>query len=86
MEKRYFEIEMSNDNTIDRSTEGHESDYSICIVGYKEPSNFKEVEEFCKEDMKKFNLKYVVSITEITKQEAYIYYDMENESKFPIFN
>lgn len=83
--KRYFEIELSNDKTIDRSTEGHESDYSICIVGEREPNSFQEVEEFCKKDMEKLKLKYVVSITEIPKLEAYTFFDMENEANFPVF-
>jgi len=84
MNKKYFEIEFSNDNTIDRSTEGCDDDYSICIVGLKSPS-IEEATEFCKEDMIKLGYKYVVSITEIPKDEAYICFDMENEEQFPIF-
>lgn len=81
--KRYFEIEFSNDNTIDRGTDGHESDYSICIIGYKSPS-IKEAEEFCKKDMEKMGYKYVVSVTEISKDEAHKFFDMENEDNLPI--
>lgn len=85
MTKRYFEIEMSNDNTIDRSVEGHESDCCICIVANREPRNFEEVGKFCKSDIERYGLKYVVSITELTKKEAYEFYNMENENSFPIF-
>lgn len=81
---RYFEIEFSNDNTIDRSTEGHETDCSICIIGTRCPS-FEEATIFCKTDMEKLKRKYVVSITEISKEEAYNYYDMENEDNLPVF-
>lgn len=76
---------MSNDDTIDRSVEGHESDYCICIVANREPRNFKEVEKFCKSDMEKLGLKYIVSMTELTEKEAHESYYMENENNFPIF-
>lgn len=81
---RYFEVEFSNDNTINRSTEGCDSDYSICIIGKRDPS-IKEVEEFCKKDMDQMGYKYVVSITEIPKEEAYAFFDMKNEENFPVF-
>lgn len=84
MLKRYFEIEFSNDNTLDRGTEGCDDDYSICIIGYDSPS-IEEATKFCKSDMEKLNYKYVVSVTEITKDEAYNFFDMENENNFPIF-
>jgi hypothetical protein len=84
MERKYFEIEFSNDNTIDRSTEGCDSDFSICIIGTKSPS-IKEATEFCKHDMELYGYKYVVSVTEIPKEEAYSFFDMSREEKFPIF-
>lgn len=84
MSKRYFEIEFSNDNTIDRSTEGCDSDYSICIVGTKSPS-IEEATEFCKNDMEFYRYKYIVSVTEIPKEEAYNFFDMSKEDIFPIF-
>lgn len=85
MENKYFEIEFSNDNTIDRSTEGCDEDYSICIIGNECPS-IKEAEDFCKKDMDKMGYKYVVSITEISKEEAHTFFDMEKEDNFPVFN
>lgn len=75
---KYFEVELSNNNNIDRSCYGDDSDFTICIKAKREPKNFKEVEEFCCEDMKIYDLKYVVSITEIPENEAYSNYNMDN--------
>ena len=75
---KYFEIELSNNNNIDRSSYGDDSDFTICIKAEREPKNFKEVEEFCCEDMKIYDLKYVVSIMEIFENEAYSNYNMDN--------
>ena len=36
---RYFEVEMSNNNTIDRSVSGDESDRTILILGTREPES-----------------------------------------------
>ena len=78
---KYFEIGLSNNNDIDRSSYGDDSDFTICIKAKREPKNFKEVEEFCCEDMKIYDLKYVVSITEISESEAYFNYNMDNITK-----
>ena len=78
---KYFEIELSNNNNIDRSSYGDDSDFTICIKAKREPKNFKEVEEFCCEDMKIYGLKYVVSITEISESEAYYNYNMNSITK-----
>ena len=78
---KYFEIGLSNNNDIDRSSYGDDSDFTICIKAKREPKNFKEVEEFCCEDMKIYDLKYVVSITEISESEAYFNYNVDNITK-----
>ena len=78
---KYFEIELSNNNNIDRSSYGDDSNFTICIKAKREPKNFKEVEEFCCEDMKIYGLKYVVFITEISESEAYYNYNMNSITK-----
>ena len=75
---KYFEVELSNNNDIDRSSCEDDSNFTICIKAKREPKNFKEVEKFCYEDMKIYDLKYVVSITEISENEAYFNYNIDN--------
>ena len=80
---RYFEVEMSNNNTIDRSTSGDESDRTILILGTREPKSLEEMERFIEKEVNPHEWegnirKYVVSITEIDKSEAYEYYNLEN--------
>ena len=43
---RYFEVEISNNNTIDRSVSGDESDRTILILGTREPESLEEMERF----------------------------------------
>lgn len=80
---RYFEVEMSNNNTIDRSVSGDESDRTILILGTREPESLEEMERFIKKEVNPHEWegdirKYVVSITEIDKDEAYENYNIEN--------
>ena len=80
---RYFEVEMSNNNTIDRSTGGDESDRTILILGTREPESLEEMERFLEKEVNPHEWegdirKYVVSITEIDKSEAYEYYNLAN--------
>ena len=80
---RYFEVELSNNNTIDRSTSGDESDRTILILGTREPESLEEMEKFIEKEVNPHELegnirKYVISITEIDKSEAYEYYNIEN--------
>ena len=58
--------------------------YSICIKAKRRP-DLGEAEEFCKNDMKKMDYDYIEDVAEITKDEAYRFFDMENESKWPVF-
>lgn len=80
---RYFEVEVSNNNTIDRSVNGDESDFTYLILGTRHPENFKEMEDFLKKEVYPYEWKdnirdYVVSITEIDKDEAYENYNLEH--------
>ena len=80
---RYFEVEVSNNNTIDRSTCGDESDRTILILGTREPESLEEMEIFIEKEVNPHEWegdirKYVVSITEIDKDEAYENYNIGN--------
>lgn len=82
---RYFEIEFDNSPRNQDGVEGEcTGDYSICILGEREPS-IQEATEFCKEDMEKMGYKYVVNVIEIPQEEARTFFDMEKEKEFPIF-
>ena len=80
---RYFEVEMSNNNTIDRSVSGDESDRTILILGTREPESLEEMERFIEKEVNPHEWegdirKYVVSITEIDKDEACENYNIGN--------
>lgn len=77
MDKHYYEIEFGNWKNL-------EDLYSICIVGTRKPT-LKEAEEFCKKDMVSMGYEYVNDVEEISAEEAHKFFDMENESSFPIF-
>ncbi len=82
---RYFEIEFDNEprnqDGLEKETIG---EYSICILGEREPS-IEEATQFCKEDMEKMGYKYVVNVLEIEQIEARTFFDMEREKEFPVF-
>lgn len=78
---RYFELGLGNSVETDWET----FDYSICIKGSREPKNFAEVNAFIKTDLEKLGYKTVVSITEITEDEAKTFFDWEQMEKAPIF-
>lgn len=60
--------------------------YGICIKSEIENPTREQVAEFLKDDMEKFNYKLedIDSIDEISLNEAKNFYDMENESNFPV--
>ena len=82
---RYFELEFDN-NPRSRDTDSDlTGQESICILAEREPT-YQEAEKFCESDMKKFGYQYVVSINELTKEEAENFYDMEDAvNRFPVF-
>lgn len=72
--KRFFEVDMSNQDT---------DTYSICIIATHEPTA-EEVKKFLAEDMKSMGYTRVDTIRETTLEEAKNFYDMENYEKFPV--
>ena len=74
---KYYEV-------VFRSYKSLTDTYSICIKATREPT-IREAEEFCKEDMEKMGYDYVNEVIEMTEQEAYIFFDMETECKWPVF-
>lgn len=56
-----------------------------CIKGEREPLNFKEANEFIKNDLQKLGYKTVVSITEIPEAEAMAFFDWDAIVKAPVF-
>lgn len=83
--RRYFEIEFDHEPRNQKCIDGDViGDYSICILGRREPS-IEEATEFCKEDMKNMGYEYVVNVREIDEDEAHTFFDMERENEFPVF-
>lgn len=68
---KYYEVEF-------------EDTYSMVIKGKRIPT-YKEVEEFLKEDMKNMGVKEVVSVIEISEDEARLFFDFSNEKNWPVF-
>ena len=82
---KYFEIEFDNEPRNQNEWDGDVvGDYSICILGEREPS-IQEAAEFCKVDMETMGYRYVVNVLEISQYEARTFFDMENEKNFPVF-
>ena len=79
-EIKYFEVELTNYDENNVPTGG----YTICIKAKREPSLI-EAKEFLAEDLRTFGYEGVLDVCEITYEEACEFYDMENESEFPIF-
>ena len=60
--------------------------YGICIKSKISSPTREQVAIFLNKDMKRYHYKLqdIDSIYEISLEEARCFYDMENESKFPI--
>ena len=71
MKYKYYEIEF-------------EDTYSMVIKAKRRPT-YKEAEEFLQEDMKNMGVKEVVSVTEISEDEARLFFDFSNEKNWPVF-
>ena len=87
---RYFEVELSDNNTIDRSCGGDESDRTILILGTRAPKSLEEMERFIEKEINPYEWKgdirkYVVSITEISKGEAEAFFNLKNVTNPSIF-
>lgn len=81
MEKKYYEVEFAR---YIGDFEDYTSDYSICIIGKRDPS-IEEAKEFCKEDLQRLGYDFVSNVFPISCEEAHEFFDMENEDTFPIF-
>lgn len=82
---RYYEIEFAHRKEVENNSFINTPDrYSICILAEREPS-YEDAEAFCKEDMKNLGYDMVSDVLEISKEEAYGCFDMENADNFPIF-
>lgn len=73
---RYFEIIFSGGCD--------DSELSICILGEDKPT-ISEAELFCKDDISLFKCSGVSEVIELSREEAYLSFDMSCESKLPIF-
>lgn len=78
---RYFELGLGNSIEEDWET----FDYSMCIKGTREPMNFEEANEFIAKDLEMLGYKTVVSITEISEEEAKAFFDWDAIMKTPVF-
>jgi len=82
---KYYEIEFAHRAEIeDESFINTPDRFSICILAEREPS-YEEAENFCKEDMNNLGYDVVSDVLEISKKEAYNFFNMENADSFPIF-
>ena len=83
MKRKYYEVEISKHDC--RAKNGKRNETSMCIVGIREPS-IKEAEKFLADDIiRVYKCTNVDKVREISKEEAYSSFDMENESDFPVF-
>lgn len=82
MENKYFEVEFAR---YIGDFGDYTSDYSICIIGEREPTT-EEATEFCKEDLQRLGYDFVSNVFPLSSEEAHNFFDMENEEAFPIFS
>ena len=78
---RYFELGLGNNIEEDWET----FEYSMCIKCKKEPMDFKEVNKFIAKDLEILGYETVVSITEISEEEAKTFFDWDSIMKAPVF-
>lgn len=62
---KYYEVDFAKGNPLD-----YFSDYSICIIGKREPTP-EEATEFCKHDLKEYGYDFVSAVFPIGKDEAH---------------
>ena len=83
MKRKYYEVEISKHDC--RAKNGKRNETSMCIVGIREPS-IKEAEKFLVDDIiRVYKCTNVDKVREISKEEAYSFFDMDNENNFPVF-
>lgn len=97
MEIKYYEINFARKATGEELKNGMakngseiceglvDSDYSIAIKADHYP-DIEEVEEFVKDDLKKFGYDGVYGITPLSEDELYSFFDTENIDKWKILS
>lgn len=83
MAKKYYEVEFAK-YIGNKDFEDYISDYSICIIGEREPST-EEATEFCFNDLVLYGYDFVSNVIHLTYEEAHKFFDMTNEESFPVF-
>lgn len=82
---KFYEVELwrayVNDNT---GVEGPITDYSLCIKGYFKPT-ILEAEQFLADDIRVLGYEGVTRVIEISEEEAYDNFNMENIIRPKIF-
>ncbi|MGL4819729.1 MAG: hypothetical protein ACRC5C_07095, partial [Bacilli bacterium] len=76
---KYYEVEMTIAGEV-----GDDDNYSICIKGVRKPS-LEEAALFLQKDMKLMRYDKIVSVDELTRDEAHSFYNMIEEKSFPVF-
>ena len=74
---RYFELELGHKADKGFRSGDYESPYSMVIKATHYP-DFDEVEEYFSDDLERVGYDGVHSITEITEEEVYKYFDTDN--------
>lgn len=81
--KNYYEVEFAK-HIENKNSGDYISDYSICIIGKREPST-EEATDFCKEDLRKLGYDFVSNVLPLSYEEAHKFFDMTKENELPIF-
>lgn len=74
---KYYEVEFGK-------SEKPDDNFSMCILGRRMPS-VDEAKEYLAETMELLGYNEVTKVLEITSEEAYNFFDMDNEANFPVF-
>ena len=82
---KFYEVELWRDYVNeDGENEGKITDYSLCIKGYLKPTII-EAEHFLAKDIKALGYQGVTRVFEISEEEAYDCFDLENIIRPRIF-
>ena len=82
---KYYEVELWRDYKDENGKiDGGITDYSLCIKGVREPSVI-EAEHFLESDIKALGYEGVTRVIEISEEEAYDEFNMENVVNWKIF-
>ena len=85
MKTKFYEVELWRDYKDENGKiDGGITDYSLCIKGVREPSII-EAEHFLESDIKALGYEGVTRVIEISEEEAYDEFNMENVVNWKIF-